>query len=48
MGRDGYIEPADLAEGVRSAGLAQTTTAGLAPDWQGIKLVRPKGAVKTK
>ena len=48
VGRDGYIEPADLGEGVRSAGLAQTTTAGLAPDWQGIKLVRPKGAIKTK
>ncbi|GAA1396746.1 DUF3052 domain-containing protein [Luteococcus peritonei] len=48
VGREGYIEPADLAEGVQTAGLAQTTIANLAADWQGIKLVRPKGSVKVK
>ncbi len=48
VGRDGYLEPADLAEGVQTAGLAQTSTANLAADWQGIKLVRPKGTVKVK
>ena len=44
VGRDGYIDPADLAEGTTTAGLTLTSPVNLAADWQGHKLVRPKGA----
>lgn len=44
VGRDGHIEPADLAEGVSTAGLALTSTVNLAKDWQGHKVVRTKGS----
>ncbi|MGO4955721.1 DUF3052 domain-containing protein [Luteococcus sp. Sow4_B9] len=46
VGRDGYIDPTDLAEGVKTAGLALTAPANLTPDWQGHKIVRPKGGKK--
>lgn len=46
VGRDGYVDPADLAEGAKTAGLALTSTVNLAADWQGHKVVRPKGTVK--
>lgn len=40
VGREGYIDPADLAEGVRTAGMALTAPSNLCPDWQGHKVVR--------
>lgn len=46
VGRDGYIDPADLAEGIRTAGLTPTTPVSLAADWQGHRLVRPKGGAR--
>ncbi|WP_420177062.1 DUF3052 domain-containing protein [Luteococcus sp. OSA5] len=46
VGRDGYIDPTELAEGAQTAGLALTAPANLAPDWQGHKIVRPKGGKK--
>lgn len=46
VGRDGYIDPADLAEGTTTAGLTLTSPVNLAPDWQGHKLVRPKGSAR--
>lgn len=44
VGRDGYVDAADLAEAVSTAGLAQTTTtATVSTEWAATKLVRPKG-----
>nr|WP_294695029.1 DUF3052 domain-containing protein [uncultured Friedmanniella sp.] len=44
VGRDGYVDAAELAEAAVTAGLAQTTTAMVSSDWAATKLVRPKGA----
>ena len=43
VGRDGYVDAADLAEAAVTAGLAQTTSASVSSDWAATKLVRPKG-----
>lgn len=43
VGRPGFITAASLAEGVTVAGLTLTKTAGVAPDWQATKVLRPKG-----
>jgi len=44
IGRDGHVDPADIAEAALTAGLTQTSTTNLDGDWSGSKLVRPKGA----
>ncbi len=44
VGRDGYVDPADLAEAALTAGLALANTASVSKAWQAQKLVRPKGA----
>lgn len=44
VGRPGFIEPSDLAEGATTAGLSLTRSAGVSADWQAHKVVRPKGA----
>ncbi len=44
VGRGGYIDAADIAEGAVTAGLAQTVTARVSSDWSATKLVRPRGA----
>jgi hypothetical protein len=46
-GRDGHVEPSDIAEAVPTAGLAQTSSISLGSDWSGTRLVSPKSA-KTK
>ena len=43
-GRDGHIEPADIAEAAPTAGLQQTSTVNAARDWQGTRLVSPRAA----
>lgn len=43
LGRAGYIDPADLAEGALAAGLALTSTATVSKTWQAHRLVRPRG-----
>ena len=43
IGRDGYVDPTDLAEAALTAGLALANTASVSQDWQAHKLVRPKG-----
>lgn len=43
-GRDGYVEPSDIAEAVPTAGLAQTSSIGVGDDWSAIRLVSPKSA----
>ena len=41
-GRDGYVEPSEIAEATRTAGLAQTTTVAGGPRWMIARLARPK------
>ncbi len=41
-GRDGHVEPSDIADGARTAGLAATSTINAAPEWQGARLVAPR------
>ncbi len=42
LGRPGYVDPADIAEGTLAAGLALANTASVSPDWQAQKVVRPR------
>lgn len=42
VGRPGAVDPADLAEGVSTAGMALTSTVTAGPHWQAHKVVRPK------
>jgi hypothetical protein len=42
VGRPGAVDPADVAEAAPIAGLSQTTTASISPEWVATKLVRPK------
>jgi hypothetical protein len=44
VGRDGHVDPADVADAAPTAGLSTTTTLSVAPDWSGTKLVAPKSA----
>lgn len=46
-GRDGHVEPSDIAEAVPTAGLAQTSNVSVGDDWAATRLVSPKSA-KTK
>ncbi len=46
-GREGHVEPSDIAEAVATAGLAQTSNVTVSPDWTATRLVSPKSA-KTK
>lgn len=41
-GRDGHIQPSEIAEAAPTAGLSQTSNAALGDDWVGSKLVPPK------
>ncbi|MEU4617424.1 DUF3052 domain-containing protein [Streptomyces umbrinus] len=41
-GREGYVEPSDIAEAVTTAGLAQTASISVAENWVGIRLVSPR------
>ena len=43
-GREGHVEPSDIAEAVPTAGLAQTSNISLGSDWTGTRLVSPKSA----
>jgi hypothetical protein len=43
VGRDGYVDATELAEGAVTAGLSMTITAAISSDWSANKLVRPKG-----
>ncbi|OYO17278.1 hypothetical protein CGZ93_17100 [Enemella dayhoffiae] len=44
VGRDGHVDPSDIAEAATTAGLSQTSTAQVSGDWAASKLVRPKGS----
>ncbi|QES51712.1 DUF3052 domain-containing protein [Streptomyces venezuelae] len=41
-GRDGYAEPSDVQEAAVTAGLQPVGSAGVGPDWNGIRLAAPK------
>ncbi|MFV0428448.1 MAG: DUF3052 domain-containing protein [Arachnia sp.] len=43
VGRPGFIDPSDLTEGARTAGVTLTTSVSASPDWQAHKIVRPRG-----
>jgi hypothetical protein len=46
-GREGHVEPSEIAEAVPTAGLAQTSSISVGTEWSAIRLVSPKSA-KTK
>jgi Protein of unknown function (DUF3052) len=46
-GRDGHVEPSEIAEAVPTAGLSQTSNMAVGPDWSATRLVSPK-SVKSK
>jgi hypothetical protein len=43
-GRDGHVEPYDIAEAAVGAGLSQTSSISAAPEWSGTRLMTPKSA----
>ncbi|WP_031523539.1 DUF3052 domain-containing protein [Streptomyces sp. NRRL F-5123] len=43
-GRDGHVEPSEIGEAAKTAGLAQTSSVNAAKDWTGTRLVTPKAA----
>ncbi|MER5543071.1 DUF3052 domain-containing protein [Streptomyces sp. NPDC001118] len=45
-GRDGYIEPSDISDAARTAGLSQTKSVSVGKDWNGSRLSTPKAATK--
>jgi len=50
-GRDGYVEPSDIAEAAPTSGLSQTSLLPVGPDWTGARLVTRRakaGAEKSK
>jgi len=43
-GRDGHVEPYDIADAAVSAGLSQTSSISAAPEWSGTRLMTSKGS----
>lgn len=41
-GRDGHVEPSDIQSAAPNAGLSQTSTISVAPDWNATRLVARK------
>jgi hypothetical protein len=44
VGRDGHVDPADVADAAPTAGFSTTTTLSVAPEWSATKLVSPRNA----
>ena len=42
VGRDGHVEPSDIQDAVNTAGLSQTSTIAVAPNWSATKIVHRK------
>lgn len=42
VGRDGYIDPADIAEATATAGLVLANPVSVSREWQAQKVVRPR------
>lgn len=47
-GRDGYVEPSEIAESAPTAGLTSTSTISAGTDWSATRLVAPKAARSAK
>ncbi|HET9258445.1 MAG TPA: DUF3052 domain-containing protein [Pseudonocardiaceae bacterium] len=47
-GRDGHVEPSDIAEAAPTVGLAQTSNISVCEDWTGTRLATPKAAKSNK
>ncbi|NDL56981.1 DUF3052 family protein [Phytoactinopolyspora mesophila] len=43
VGRNGHVDPSDVADAALTAGLSTTTTVAVTEEWSGTKLVAPKG-----
>jgi hypothetical protein len=43
-GRDGYVEPSDIAEAASTSNLAQTSNVSISEDWTGTRLAYRKAA----
>ena len=43
-GRDGHVEPSDIAEAAPTVGLAQTSNISVSDDWAATRLATPKAA----
>lgn len=41
-GRDGHVEPSDIAEAAPTSGLSQTSSIAAGRDWSGARLVAPR------
>jgi hypothetical protein len=44
IGRDGHVDPGDVAEAAPTAGLSTTTTVSVSQAWSATKLVAPRSA----
>jgi len=44
VGRDGHVEPSDIQDAAPTAGLSQTSSFSIAPDWSATRLVARKTA----
>lgn len=44
VGRDGHVDPADVAEAAPVAGLSTTTTQAAGPDWSATRLATPRSS----
>ena len=42
VGRDGHVEPSDIQDAVNIAGLSQTSTIAVAPNWTATKIMHRK------
>ena len=42
VGRDGHVEPSDIGDNAKTAGLSETKSISAAPDWSGTRLATPK------
>lgn len=42
VGRAGHVEPSDIGDAARTAGLNSTSTLSAAPDWSGTRLAAPR------
>jgi hypothetical protein len=43
-GREGHVEPSDIADAVSTTGMAQTSNVSIGEDWTANRLVSPKSA----
>jgi hypothetical protein len=42
VGREGHVEPSDIQDAANTAGLSQTSTIAVAPNWSATKIVHRK------